>query len=186
MKRRNFENLFRKLRDSTSEHVRSDLAEDIKRQIPQNLATHKGLDNINIIIDLRINRFAAAAIIIITTIFLANLLSTRQPASDGIYQDSKILFKHILAGPNAGEDEVLTSLESFRDYLFSQGKEVIYYGKKTGQDSQGILMQWKTAPGQYQVILGDLQTKKVTSEELVMLLSEMLQNDGIDNKNNRD
>ena len=182
MERANLENLFRKLRDLTPEHVRLELADDIKRHIPRNLTTCKGLDNINIIIDLRINRFAAAAIIIITTIFLAHLLSTRQPASDGIYQDSKILFKHILAGPNAGEAELLTSLESFRDYLFSQGKEVVYYGEKPGQDSHGILLQWKTGPGQYQVILGDLQTKKVTSEELVMLLSEMLKNEGIDHK----
>jgi hypothetical protein len=58
----------------------------------------------------------------------------------------------------------------------------VYYGGKTAQNHRGVLMHWKIAPGQYQVILGNFHIKKVTSEELVMLLSEMLRNEAIEHK----
>ncbi len=170
-----FESLLGKLKGLTTEPVCPELKENIKKQIPSQLNPHKGLGNINIIIDLRVGKLAAAAIIVITTISLASFFRAEQPYSDGIYADSKIFIKHIIAGPNFSTSEMQRSLEQFRDYLLSQNKKVVYYGNKANlHDQNAVLMQWKIGPDRYRVILGNMQTREVDSEELVLMLSKML------------
>ena len=69
MREEKLEKLLNELADATAEQPRPGLAEDIRRRIPQQLSPHRGrMDTINIIIDLRISRLAAAAAIIITMI----------------------------------------------------------------------------------------------------------------------
>lgn len=71
------------------------LGEDIKRQIPHRLSPHRvGMDTINIIIDLRINKLAAAAAIIITIVFCATFLGGRDSAGGSVLQDSMLLIKY--------------------------------------------------------------------------------------------
>jgi hypothetical protein len=76
--------LLNELADATAGPVHPYLAEEIKHQIPQQLSPHKGgIDTVNIIIDLRISKLAAAAAIIITMILFANFfggISKRQAA----------------------------------------------------------------------------------------------------------
>ena len=98
MREEKLKELLNELADATVEPVRPGLTEDIKRQIPQRLRPHRGgMDTINIIIDLRINKLAAAAAIIITVALCANFLGGQGPAGEGIYQDSKLLAKYWLS-----------------------------------------------------------------------------------------
>jgi len=38
-----------------------------------------------------------------------------------------------------------------------------------------VLLQWKLPDGSYRIVTGDLQEKTITAEELIELLSRMLQ-----------
>lgn len=170
--------LLNELADATSaEPVRDGLAEDIKQQIPHKLAPHRDArDTVNIMIDLRISRLAAAAVIIMTMILSANFLGGRGSTGDGIYQDGKLLIKYCLAGKDAGKSDVLSGMSSFYEYLVQQGREVVYYGDSIDtEDGNAVLMQWKLDDGKYRVMFADLRTEAVTAEELVKLQSRMLQ-----------
>ena len=88
--------LLNKLPDAMTEPVPQRLGEDIKRQIPHRLSHHKvGMDTINIIIDLRINKLAAAAAIIITIVLCATFLGGRDSTSGNVLQDSMLLIKYL-------------------------------------------------------------------------------------------
>ena len=91
MKEERVEKLLQQLADKTAEPVRPGLSEDIKHHIPHRLIRHRGgMDSINIVIDLRVNKLAAAAAIIITLILCLNFLGDRNLAESGIYADGKI------------------------------------------------------------------------------------------------
>lgn len=169
--------LLNELADGTAEPVRDGLSEDIKRRIPQSLAPHRGgRDTINIIIDLRISRLAAAAAIIITIVLLASFFSSRDSAGKGIYQDSKLLIGYILGGEYAHRSDVLAGLSKLRDTLVQQGREVVYYDNKPDpEDNYAVIMYWKLPDGRYGVIFGDLTTKTVSPDILIMLQARMLQ-----------
>jgi hypothetical protein len=159
---------------ATTEPVRDGLNEDIKRRIPQSLAPHRGgWDTINIIIDLRVSRLAAAAVIILTTVLLANLFGSRDSAGEGIYQNSKLLIKYCLEGEGAHRSDVLSRLG---EALAQQGREVVYYDNKPDpEDRYAVVMHWKLPDGRYSVIFSDLTTKTVSSDTLIKLQAQMLQ-----------
>jgi len=61
-----------------TEPVPSDLGEQIKQRIPHRLSRHKiSWDTVNIIIDLRLSKSVAAAVIVIAMILLLNLFGGR-------------------------------------------------------------------------------------------------------------
>jgi len=177
MAQENVEKLLNELADITAEPANAALAEQIKKQIPSSLAPQKkGLDTINIIIDLRISKLAAAAAIIIALFVLADFFSNRDSSDSGIYQDGKMLVRYLLGGKSAGQNEALAGMSQLYERLVNQGKDVIYYGNNIDpQDSNALLMQWKLPDGKYQVTFADLRTKTVTAEELVELQAQMLQ-----------
>jgi hypothetical protein len=170
------EKLLNELADATAEPVHPYLAEDIKHQIPQQLSPHKGgMDTVNIIIDLRISKLAAAAAIIVTMILFANFFGGQSPADGGIYQNGKLLIKYCLGGIGADRSNVLTAKSRY-EYFAQRVKDVVYYGDSVDpQDSNAVLIQWKLSDGEYKVIFGDLREKTVSAEELIRLQARMLQ-----------
>jgi hypothetical protein len=168
--------LLNELADATAEPVYPHLAEDIKHQIPQQLSPHRGgMDTVNIIIDLRISKLAAAAAIIVTMILFANFFGGQSPADGGIYQNGKLLLKYCLGDIGTNRSNVLTAKSRY-EYLAQRVKDVVYYGDSVDpQDSNAVLIQWKLSDGQYKVIFGDLREKTVSAEELIRLQARMLQ-----------
>ena len=74
MKKQKIEKLLAELADKTKQQPSHLLAEKIKQNIPAALNSNRPkMDSINIIIDLRISRFAAAAIIIASLILFTAL-----------------------------------------------------------------------------------------------------------------
>jgi len=176
MKEQEFGRLLNQLAERTKEPVPHGLAEDIKDRIPRQLHPHRGgIDTVNIIIDLRISKLAAAAIIIITMVLLAGLLGHPQLTGDDIYQDSKMLLKYFLSSAGVERSNV-RMVRSRYQYLTRKGKDVVYYDQSIDpQDCNAVLMQWKLSDGKYRVIFGDLREKTVNAEELVKLQAQMLQ-----------
>ena len=165
--------LLNKLPDVTTEPVPQDLGEDIKRQIPHRLSHHRvGMDTINIIIDFRINKLAAAAAIIITIIFCATFLGGRDSAGGSVLQDSMQLIKYW----GAADTSDISAGRSKYEHLLECGKEVVWYGDslKT-KDGSAVLMQHRLGDGEYEVTFIDGREKQVSAEELVKLLTKMLQ-----------
>ena len=177
MKEEKLKKLLNELTETTAEPVSPHLAEDIKHQIPQQLCPHRsGMDAINIMIDLRISKLAAAAVIIITMILSASFLGGRDSTGDSIYQNSKLLIKYCLAGESAGRSDLLANMSKCYEFLVHQGKDVEYYGDSIDpDDSNAVLMQWKLSDGKYSVIFGDLRIKTVSAEQLIKLQARMLQ-----------
>jgi len=161
------------LAERTAEPVRPGLAEDIKEQIPAGLGTHRGgLNTINIIIDLRINKLVAAAVIIIAMVLLVSFFGARDSEGGNIYQEGKLFLRYLLGRGNV---DVLT-VKSKYEQLLLEGKEAAYYGDSVdARDSNAVLMQWKISEGKYQVIFRDFRMKEVSAEELIRLQAQMLQ-----------
>jgi len=176
MNEEKLENLLYELGEETAEPARPELAEDIKRQIPHPLKSHRGgLDNINIVIDLRISKLAAAAIIIITMILLASVFNAGDTAGKGIYQDSMMVIKYYL-GKGIKEDINKVARTKY-EYLLQQGRDVTYYGDSAVSDDKGtVLIHWKLDDGSYKVVFGDLTEQTVSAEQLIKLQAQMLQN----------
>ena len=102
-KEQELKELLNQLSDATTEPVPPALGEDIKRQIPHRLSHHRaGMDTINIIIHLRINKLAAAAAIIITIIFCATFLGGRDSTGGGVLKDSMLFIKYWAIGTFCG------------------------------------------------------------------------------------
>jgi hypothetical protein len=176
MKEEKIEKLLNELADATAERAPSYLAEDIKHQIPQQLSPHRGgMNTVNIIIDLRISKLAAAAAIIVTMILFANFFGGPSQGGDGIYQNGKLLIKYCLGGIGADRSNVLAAKSKY-EYLAQTGKDVVYYGDSADpQDSNAVLIQWKLSEGEYRVVFGDLREETVSAEELIRLQARMLQ-----------
>jgi len=173
MKRENIEQLLNKLAQRTDEPVRASLAEQLKEQIPAGLPSHRGrLGTINIIIDLRINKLAAAAAIILTMILFAGFLSG--PDSSGLYQDGKIVAEYLLSGKTAQKPCFTTAMLKY-SRLARQNAEVVFYGDIIDlKDSNSILLQWKLPDGRYGVMFTNMREKTVTADELIKLQGQML------------
>ncbi len=111
MKEKRIEKLLYKLADVTSERPRTELAEDIKNRIPQQLSHLKRkMDTVNIIIDLRVNKLAAAAVIIVSMILLANIFNGKDTGGAGLLQESKLLIRYFLAKDNDQTGDVLPEM----------------------------------------------------------------------------
>ena len=164
--------LLNKLSDATMETAPPSLAEDIKRQIPHRLSPHwVGRDTINIIIHLKINKLAAAAAIIITIVICATILGGRD-SNGGVLKDSVLFIKHWATTDTTG----ISAVKSRYDRLLGRGEDVVWYGDKiTTKDRSAVLMQRKLQDGTYEVMFTDGHEKQVTAEELIPLLSRMLQ-----------
>jgi len=177
MKEENIEKLLTKLANNTIENTRPDLAEEIKQNIPKKFGLHKNpLGTINIIIDLRVNKLAAAAAIIITMFLFANFFDASNSQTDGLYHEGRMLIKYCLGRTNKAENIKLSVMPKLYEDLRQKGKDVIYYGSSIDtQDSNAVLMQWKIGDGQYKVIFPDLSTRTVNAEELIDLLAKMIE-----------
>ena len=173
MEQKNLEKLLNELPRRMIEPVRSGLAEDIKGQIPQQLHTHKmGMDTINIIIDLRISRLAAAAVIIITIVFCANFFGVPDSTNGGIIET----IGYSLAGDRAARSRELIATSSLYESMLEQGKEVVYYGNNIDwDDSNAVLMHWKLPNGKYKVIFSDFRVMTISADVLVILQAQMVQ-----------
>jgi len=170
--------LLNELTDATAEPVRPGLNEDIKRRIPQPLMPHRGgWDTINIIIDLRVSKLAAAAVITLTTILLANFFGSRNSTGTDIYEDGKLLIEYIFrGGEQTHRSDVLAGLSKLQEALAQQGREFVYYDNKPDtEDMYAVVMYRKLPDGRYRVIFGDLTTKTVSADTLIMLQTRMLQ-----------
>ena len=177
MNEQKLKKLLADLAERTTEPVRPTLAEDIKKHIPHNLHHKHGMDTVNIIIDLRISKYAAAAVIIIVLILMANFFGTQHSAENNILQDSRMLFNYVLGGSNTDRTDVIKSLLNKYNELVNTGKEAVYYGENLAPaNNDALLMQWKLDDGKYMVIFNDLRVKAVDAEELIKLQAQMLQN----------
>jgi hypothetical protein len=154
--------------------IRPGLSREIKQKIPDRLAPHR-IGTINIIVDLRASRVAAAAAILIGLIVVGGVLGSRGGIVQ-MYRDGRLLVKYTLVGEDAYKAEALSSLANLRDNLLAQGREVVYYGDRANlKDGMGILMQWKIDDDKYGVVLGDLSAQTVSPSTLIRLQARMLQ-----------
>lgn len=159
------------------ERPRPGLAREIKKRIPARLILHR-VDMIGIIAGLRINRFAAAATILLALLVIGSVLGGREAIGKQMYEDSKLLLQYTLSGENACRSRVMESLMRFRDDMAAQGREVVYYGDQGDLSNRyAIVMYWKLSDDKYGVVLGDLSTRKVSSDILIRLQTHMLQSE---------
>ena len=177
MKDRNIEKLLNELADAQTQQIPSGLADNIKRQIPAQLTRHKNrLDTVNIIIQLRVNKLAAAAVIILSMVLLANIFGSRDPGSRGLLQESKLLIRYFFEDKNNPVTTILEESPVFYESLVRQGKEAVYYGDDIGApDGNSVLVHWRLEDGSYKVIFTDLSTRAVSADELIKLQAKMLQ-----------
>jgi hypothetical protein len=176
MSEEKLEKLLNELADATAERAPSYLAEEIKHQMPQQLSPHRGgLDTVNIIIDLRISKLAAAAVIVLMMVVFANFFGGRSPADGGLYRNGKLLVKYCLSGMEAERGNVLAARARYES-LIQKFPDVVYYGDSVdASDSNAVLIQWKISDGEYRVVFGDLREETVSAEELIRLQGQMLQ-----------
>ena len=157
----------------STEPVRPGLGEEIKQRIPHRLSRHKiGWDTVNIIIDLRLSKSVAAAVIIITMILLLNLFGSRDSTSGGIIKDSVFLIKY-LGSP--GEDHVSITRKRY-EHLLERGEKVVWYGDSVDvKDANAVLLQYELPDGKYELTFADGQEKLVDTEQCLNVVSRMLQ-----------
>ncbi len=153
------------LAQESSEPAPQGLSEKIKGQIPHRFGPHRAtMDAINIVIDLRISKLAAAAAIILTVILWVYFAAGPRMPGGSLYQDSKLLAKYIL-----GDNEALTGSAG-------RSKNIASYGNNAIEgDSNAVLMHWKLDDGGYVVVFGDRSSKTVSAEELIEIQTRMLQ-----------
>ena len=175
MTKKRIEELLRTFATGGIERARLSLAQEIKSRIPPRLIPHR-MDTVNIIIDLRISRLAAAAAIVLAVLLIGGFFGGRDAIGRRMYQDSKLFLRYTLGGEKACRAEVLQGLSQFHDDLVAQGREVVYYGNQADlDDPTAVLMHWKLPEGKYGVILGDLTPREVSPRLLITLQAQMLQ-----------
>jgi hypothetical protein len=173
MKEEKIKELLNEMSQHTTEEVPSGLGEEIKENIPIRLPRHKiNWDTISIIIDLRMSKSIAAAVIIISAILMLNWLGGRDPVGRDIFQDGMLFLEYW----RDGAFDTASSRLKYQ-HLLRKGEDVIWYGDNINQkDPNAVLFQYRLPDGTYEVTFVDGRAKKVTSEELVILLARMLKN----------
>ena len=163
--------LLNQLADSTAEPTPPGLGEEIKHHIPHSINPHlSGSDAIHIVINLKINKLAAAAVIMMTILFCAGLFGGRDWTSNSIIHN----IRDSLAWLGAGRADVSAVRSKYED-LARQGEYVVYYGDSIDPgDGSAVLMQLKLSDGTYRVVFADGSTTIVNAEELIELLSRMM------------
>lgn len=175
MEKERIEDLLRALPKRGIERARPDLAHEIKNRIPHRLIAHR-MDTINIIVDLRISRLAAAAAIVLAMLLIGSFFGGRDAIGRRLYQDGKLVLRYTLGGEKACKAEIVAGLSQFRDDLVAQGRDVVFYGENANLDNKyTVLMHWKLSEEKYGVVLGDLSARTVTAETLILLQAHMLQ-----------
>ena len=176
MKNDELTKLLTELADATNEPVEPDLGDRIKEHIPTNFSQHKGgMDTVSIIIDLRVSKLVAAAVIIITMVLLAGFYGRMDASGGGLVQDSVLMVKYFFTGAKPEQSYVDARVSGLYENLVRQGRQVVYYDKMAEvTDSNTVLMHWKLPDGNYGVIFGNLSTRTISVEELVELQSVML------------
>ncbi|MEJ2701269.1 MAG: hypothetical protein P8Z79_02395 [Sedimentisphaerales bacterium] len=173
MEDRQIKELLTELGPRVSEPVPPGLGEQIKQRIPHRLARHKiGWDTVNIIIDLRLSRSVAAAVIILALILLLNIFGDRGTPMGGILRDGALLVKYLGGSGKVDVSTVRTKYER----LLERGQQVRWYGNVKGsKDEKAVLMHQKLAGGKYIVTFADGHEQEVSSDELIDLLARMVQ-----------
>jgi hypothetical protein len=173
MKEERLKELLNELGQHTIEEVNPDLCEEIKQNIPSKIPRHKiNWDTISIIIDLRMSKSVAAAVIIISVILMLNWFGGHDPIGRDIFQDGILLLEYW-----RGDAFDVTNSKFIYQYLHRQGQDVIWYGDNINQnDPNAVLFQCRLPDGMYEVTFVDGRTTKVTPEELVLLLARMINN----------
>ncbi len=178
MNKDRLENLLKKLSDQSCEKPNPGLCDKIKEDIPENLRSHKVGNTFNIIIDLRISKWAAAAAIVLAFLFLFNVFGYKDFKEDGLLKNGEMLFSYVFKGKEAIKADD-ARLKTNYNYLVKQGKEVVFYGDKLKQiNADTVLMHWKIKDGEYMVLFGDFSKEKVSAEELIDLQGEMIDSFG--------
>lgn len=169
------EELLRAFPKQGLEPVRPGLVQQIKDRIPHRLTAHR-MDGINIIVDLRISRITAAAVIVLALILAGGLFGGREALSRRMLEDGKVVLRYALAGEKASHNDIVGELLNLRDSLIAQGREVVYYGDRASfNDPHMVLMHWKLdEEDQYGVVLGDLSARTVSAKTLIRLQAYML------------
>jgi hypothetical protein len=165
--------LLTELGQRVTEPVPPDLGEQIKQRIPYRLTRHKiGWDTVNIIIDLRLSRSVAAAVIILALILLLNIFGDRGTPMGGIVRDGVLLVKYLGVSGKVDISAVKTKYER----LLERGQEVKWYGDaRNPKDEKAVLMHQKLANGTYIVTFADGHEQEVNSDEMIDLLAQMVQ-----------
>jgi len=174
MDEKDIDKMLHKLAERATEKPRPGLCEQIKRHIPRQLTHHrKPHHTISIMIDLRINKLAAAGIVIAAMILLAAIFRKPHFSDNGLYQEGKVLARYFLG--DLKENKLQTE-KLMLEHLLRKGKKVVFYGEsRNPKDSNSILMHWKVSDDKYKVIFNDLSEKQVTADELIKLQAKMLQ-----------
>lgn len=174
MEKRKLEELLKEVGLRTAESVRPELSDEIKQHIPDRLIRHRIGDTVSIIIDLRLSKSVAAAVIIIAMILLLNIFGSGYPSDSNILRDSVILLKYWRGQPEFD----LSAGKMKYEYLRNRGEDVTWYGDDISEsslkDSNTVLIQYKLPEGGYEVTFIDGRQQKVNAEELVSLLSRMV------------
>jgi len=174
MTKKTMEDLLRAFSQRAIEPARPELADELKNRIPHRLSLHR-MDTVNIIVDLRISRLAAAAAIVIAMLTIGVFFGGREAVGRRMYDDGKMFLKYTLGGKNAYRADVLEGLTRFRDALVAQGRDVVYYEGVDLDNKYAVVMHWKLSDDKYGVILGDLSPREVSASLLVTLQARMLQ-----------
>jgi hypothetical protein len=169
------EELLRAFPKQGLEPVRPGLVQQIKDRIPHRLIAHR-MDGINIIVDLRISRITAAAVIVLALILAGGLFGGREALSGRVLRDGRVVLRYALAGERATRSDVVGELVNLRDSLIAQGREVVYYGDYAHlHNPHVVLMHWSLdEEDRYGVILGDLSARTVSGKTLIRLQGHML------------
>jgi hypothetical protein len=175
MHSKQIEKLLEAIPQQQIERARPGLADEVKSAIPHRLSRHR-IDTVNIIVDLRVSRMAAAAAILVAMLLIGGFLGAHNVLGRRAYQDSKLLLKYTLGGEKAYRAESLVGLAKFRDDLVARGREVVYYGDRADlSDPYTILMHWAVSDDAYVVVFGDLSTRTIPARSLIRLQARMLQ-----------
>lgn len=175
MRTREIEDHLRTLGECGFDRARPGLAQKIRSQIPGRLIPHR-MDLVGMFAELRINRLAAAAVILLALLVTGSFFGGASAVGTQMYEDSKLLLQYTLAGDNACKSRILSNLMQFRDDMASQGREVVFYGDQVNlNDRYSIVMHWKLSDDRYGVVLGDLSARTISSEMLIRLQTYMLQ-----------
>jgi len=172
MEQEQIQQLLTELGPRLTEPVPPDLGEQIKQRIPHRLARHKiSWDTVNIIIDLRLSKSVAAAVIVVTLVLLLNLFGDRNSPMGGIVQDGVLLVKY---WGGKGKIDLSTTRTKY-EHLLERGEEVAWYGGSVDpKDRHAVLMHQKLTDDRYIVTFTDGHEQEVDSEELIRLMTRML------------
>jgi hypothetical protein len=176
MEQDKLENLLNKLSEKTREDARPGLATQIKGAIPNNLGEHKsGLNNVRIIIDLRINKLTAAAAIIFTFFLCIVFLNAQNGEGNGVIQDIRGITQYLFQTNKDTQLAEFAKVAGEGRLTEMQIKEIVYYGdfgNSAGADT--LLMHWKLDEDKYRVVFSDFRTELVDGPELIKLQANML------------